>query len=59
MELGAEIGAIVVVADFVFKATDLGQLHRLVEGDLGLGGLLLEGGVPGAAVSPLKRLPSG
>ena len=49
VELGAEIGEIVVVGDAVVEAADFCVLRRLVERDLSLSRLEREGGVPGPA----------
>src|SRR5581483_3877444 len=49
VELSAEIGEIVVEGHFILEAADLGEVDALVESDLGLGGLQLEGRVPGTA----------
>ena len=45
VQVGAEIGAVVVVGDALLDPADLGELDALVERDLGLGGRQLEGGV--------------
>lgn len=57
MKLAAEVGKIVIEGHFILEAADLGELDGLVEGDFSLGGLQLEGGVPGTALGTVEPPP--
>src|SRR5690606_30883535 len=54
VKAGAEVCDIVLVGDRILEAADLGELDRLMEGNLRLRGLEFERRVPGAAVRTVE-----